>query len=149
MGGSVMYKKQISINTNVEKVWSALTQPEEMRNWYFSISDFEATEGAVFDFIVSFTDESGEHKFRHLFKILEVIPDEKLSHTWEHPGHSEGTSTLTWELAPGEESTTVTLMHEGNESFLDEGSNYFTAESYTAGWDDILQGLKEYLENEV
>ena len=130
-----MYKKQISINTNVEKVWSALTQPEEMRNWYFSISDFEATEGAVFDFIVSFTDESGEHKFRHLFKILEVIPDEKLSHTWE--------------LAPGEESTTVTLMHEGNESFLDEGSNYFTAESYTAGWDDILQGLKEYLENEV
>ena len=48
-----MYKKQISINTSVDKVWNALTQPEEMRNWYFSISNFEATEGAVFDFIVS------------------------------------------------------------------------------------------------
>jgi len=144
-----MYKKQISINTSVDKVWNALTQPEEMRNWYFSISNFEATEGAVFDFIVSFTDEAGEHSFRHLFKILEVIPNEKLRHTWEHPGHSEGTSTLTWELIPGEETTTVILTHEGNESFLDEGSKYFTAESYTAGWNDILQGLKDYLENEV
>ncbi len=144
-----MYKKEILINTRVDKVWSALTQPEEMRNWYFYISNFEAVEGEIFDFVVSFTDEAGEHSFRHLFKILEVIPYEKLCHTWEHPGHSEGTSTLTWELIPEEDSTTVILTHEGNESFLDEGSKYFTAESYTAGWNDILQGLKDYLENEI
>ena len=141
-----MYKKEIKINTSVENVWNALTQPEEMRNWYFDISNFEATEGEIFDFVVSFTDEEGEHSFRHLFEILEAVPYEKLKHTWEHPGHSTGTSTLTWELAPEEDSTILTLTHEGVESFIDEGSKYFTKESYTAGWNDILQGLKEYLE---
>ena len=98
-----MYKKEIKINTTVENVWNALTQPEEMRNWYFDISNFEATEGEIFDFVVSFTDEDGEHSFRHLFEILEAVPYEKLKHTWEHPGHSAGTSTLTWELAPEED----------------------------------------------
>jgi len=43
----------------------------------------------------------------------------------------------------------VVLTHEGVESFFDEGSKYFTEASYTAGWTDILQGLKEYLENEI
>ncbi len=56
---------------------------------------------------------------------------------------------LTWELFPKGESTTVVLTHEGLESFLDEGSRYFTKASYTAGWADILQGLKKYLENEI
>ncbi|MDO5664370.1 MAG: SRPBCC domain-containing protein [Bacteroidia bacterium] len=142
-----MYKKEISINTRVENVWSALTQAEEMRNWYFDIPDFEAIEEKVFDFVVSFEDEGEMHHFRHLFKILETIPCEKLKHTWEHPGHSKGTSVLTWRLTPEEDSTILILTHEGNESFIDEGSKYFTVESYTAGWNHILQRLKEYLEN--
>lgn len=141
-----MYKNQIFINQSVERVWSALTHPDEMRNWYFDIPNFEAVEGKMFDFVVSFTDEGKEHNFRHLFKILEVVQQEKLTHTWEHPGHSKGTSVLTWELIPEEDSTTLVLSHEGVESFLDEGSKYFTLESYTAGWNSILQGLKKYLE---
>lgn len=144
-----MYKKEISINNDVEQVWNALTQPEEMKHWYFNIPGFEATEGKIFDFVVSFEDEGEMHHFRHLFHILEVVPYEKLKHTWEHPGHSNGTSTLTWELIPEEDSTRLILTHDGNESFIDEGSKYFTVESYTAGWNDILQGLKDYLENEI
>ena len=144
-----MIRKEITINQPVGKVWNALTQPEEMRNWYFNISNFEATEGEIFDFIISFTDEDGEHNFRHLFKIVDVVPFKRLQHTWEHPGHSAGTSMLTWELFPKGESTTVVLTHEGLESFLDEGSRYFTKASYIAGWADILQGLKKYLENEI
>lgn len=141
-----MYKNQIHINQSVDNVWNSLTQPQEMEKWYFDIPNFEAKEGEIFDFVVSFTDEGKEYTFRHLFKILEVVPQEKLRHTWEHPGHSKGTSVLTWELIPEEDSTTVVLTHEGNENFIDEGSKYFTEESYTAGWNDILQGLKTYLE---
>lgn len=144
-----MIRKEIVIDQSVERVWEALTQPEEMRNWYFNISNFEPIEGEIFDFIVSFTDEDGEHNFRHLFKIVRVIPAEKLQHTWEYPGHSGGTSVLTWELFPREESTVVVLTHEGTETFLDEGSKYFTKESFLAGWTDILQRFKEYLENEI
>ncbi len=141
--------KKVSISKPVDRVWDALTRPEEMRNWYFDISNFEANEGEVFDFVVSFTDDVGEHSFRHLFKILAAIPRKKLQHTWEHPGHSGGISTLTWELFPEKESTSVVLTHEGIESFLDEGSGYFTEASYDAGWTDILHALKEYLENQT
>jgi Uncharacterized conserved protein len=142
-----MLQKQISINEKAGKVWNALTNAGEMRHWYFDISSFEATEGNIYDFVVSFEDEGKMHHYRHLFTILEVVPYEKLRHTWEHPGHSSGTSVLTWELIPEGDTTTVVLTHEGTESFLDEGSKYFTEASYTAGWTDILQGLKEYLEN--
>lgn len=144
-----MLQKKVSINMPADKVWDALTRPEEMRNWYFYISNFEAREGEVFDFVVTFTDDEGEHSFRHLFKILAAISGKKLQHTWEHPGHSGGTSILTWELFPEKGSTNVTLTHEGIESFVDEGSGYFTEASYDAGWTDILHALKEYLENQT
>ena len=51
-----MIRKEIIIDQPVERVWEALTQPEEMKNWYFNISNFEPKEEEIFDFIVSFTD---------------------------------------------------------------------------------------------
>ena len=74
-----MYKKEITIKRSAEKVWEALTHPEKMKKWYFNISNFEAKEGEIFDFVVSITDEEGVHDFRHLFKIVEVIPNKKLN----------------------------------------------------------------------
>lgn len=141
-----MFKKEITINQKVDKVWEALIHPEKMKKWYFNISNFEAKEGEIFDFIVSITDEDGEHDFRHLFKILEVIPNKKLRHTWEYPGNSPGTSTLTWELIPEGDSTKVILTHEGLENISDENSRYFTMASYITGWKNILKGMKEHLE---
>lgn len=68
-------EKEVLIKQNTENVWKALTQPKRMKEWYFNISHFEAKEGEIFDFIVTITDEDGEHDFRHLFKIIEVIPN--------------------------------------------------------------------------
>lgn len=139
-------EKEILINQTPQKVWKALTQPERMKEWYFNISHFEAKEGEIFDFIVTITDEDGEHDFRHLFKIVEVIPNKKLVHTWEYPGYSSGTSTLTWKLSPEGTSTKVVLSHEGVKNIADENSRYFSEASFNRGWTDILQKMKEYLE---
>lgn len=141
-----MLQKKITINSEVENVWKAITQPEEMKKWYFNISNFEAKEGEIYDFIISITDDDGEHDFRYLFKILEVIPNKKLSHTWEHPGHTAGLSTLTWELIPDNKSTKVILTHENMKDITDENSKYFSRDSYDTSWKDTLQKLKESLE---
>ena len=141
-----MLQKKITINNSVDNVWKAITQPEEMKKWYFNISNFEAKEGEIFDFMVSITDEDGEHDFRHLFKILEVIPNKKLVHTWEYPGYSEGSSILTWELIPENKSTTVVLTHNNLEEVTDENSKYFSEASFRVGWRDILKVMKGYLE---
>ena len=141
-----MLQKKITINNSVENVWKAITQPEEMKKWYFNISNFEAKEGEIYDFIVSITDKEGEHDFRHLFKILEVIPNKKLVHTWEYPGYSAGTSILTWELIPENNSTIVILTHNNLEEVTDENSKYFSEASFRAGWRDILKVMKGNLE---
>lgn len=141
-------QKEITINQSAENVWEALTIPDKMKKWYFNISHFEAKEGEIFDFIVTITDEEGEHDFRHLFEILEVIPNKKLKHSWEYPGYSHGTSTLTWELIPKGKSTKVILTHEGIENIADEKSRYFTNESFIKGWESILKKMKKYLEHQ-
>ncbi len=140
-------RKEITINQSVDGVWKALTQPDIMKKWYFNISNFEAKKGEIYDFIVTITDEDREQDFRHLFEILEAIPNKKLKHSWEYPGLRPGTSTLTWELSQEGKETKIILKHEGIENIADENSKYFSKESYNIGWDNILNKLKQYLEN--
>lgn len=126
----------------VAKVWQAMTDKEQMVEWYFDIKDFVAEKGKIFDFDV----EEGGNLYHHHFEILEVIPNKKLQHTWTHPGHSDGKSVLTWTLEPVGKGTKVTLVHEGVESFKDGGDG-FTKENYIAGWNEILGNwLRNFLE---
>jgi uncharacterized protein YndB with AHSA1/START domain len=128
------------IEASPEKVWQALTNKQLMKEWYFDIADFELKEGAVFNFY-----ESEKKEYHHRGTVLEVIPNRKLKHTWTHPGHSKGSSVLTWELIPESEGTKVRLTHEGLENFADAGPA-FARENYVMGWDAIVHSnLKNYL----
>ncbi|MBK5721842.1 SRPBCC domain-containing protein [Dysgonomonas sp. Marseille-P4677] len=129
----------------ISKVWKALTDKEQMEEWYFTIDNFELKKGASFDFSVPYEGQI----FNHRFIIQEIIPEKILKHTWAHPGHSKGESMLTWSLEPIEGGTKVTLTHEGTENFAGSGPE-FTPESYRAGWEEILGiYLKEFLAKEL
>lgn len=126
----------------VTKVWQAITDKEQMEEWYFSIEDFVLQKDAVFNFSVS----EGENLYRHRCVILEIVPNKKFQHTWTHPDQSKGKSIVTWVLEPVEKGTKLTLIHEGVESFSDGGSN-FKIENYEAGWTEIVgTSLKQFLE---
>lgn len=123
-----------------EKVWQALTDKNQMKEWYFDIADFELKEGAVFNFY-----EGEKKEYHHRGTVLEVVPNRKFKHTWTHPSHSKGSSDLTWELIPEGEGTRVKLTHEGLENFADAGPA-FARENYAMGWDAIVHSnLKNYL----
>lgn len=123
-----------------EKVWQAITNKEQMKEWYFDIADFELKEGAIFNFY-----ESEKKEYHHRGKILEIIPNQKFKHTWTHPSHSKGSSYLTWELIPEGTGTRVKLTHEGLENFAD-GGPAFAPENFAMGWDAIVHSsLKNYL----
>src|SRR5207245_4336659 len=89
-----------TFNAPVGRVWKALTDVEEMRQWYFNLKQFKAEVGFEFDFVV-------EHEgmtYHHLCKVTEVIPQKKLAYTWRYKGH-EGDSLVTFELfADGDET---------------------------------------------
>jgi len=135
-----MIQTKIVIKATGAKVWQALTEKDQMKEWYFDIPDFELKDGAVFNFY-----EPGEaRQFHHRCQIKEIVPFKKLTHTWTHPSHSKGESLVTWLLKEENGSTEVTLQHEGIENFADAGPE-FAAESYQIGWDELLAMLKNYL----
>jgi len=133
---------QYKINAPAEKVWSALTNKNEMKSWYFDIQDFVLETGKEFNFY-----EPGEaKKYHHQCRVLEIVPNKKLKHTWSYPEFSDAVTTVTWELQEDNTGTLVTLTHDDIEGFDNLGEN-FSRKSFTEGWNGIIgQSLKNYLE---
>ncbi|UWX61336.1 SRPBCC domain-containing protein [Chryseobacterium oranimense] len=133
---------QYKINAPLEKVWNALTDKNEMKSWYFDIRDFVLETGKEFNFY-----EPGEaKKYHHQCRILEIVPNRKLKHTWSYPEFSDAVTTVTWELQQEDNGTLVTLTHCDIEGFDSLGEN-FSRKSFTEGWNGIIgQSMKNYLE---
>ena len=134
-----MITATISIKTQVQNVWQALTDKAQMKEWYFDIPDFGLKAGATFNF-----HEPGEaRQFHHQCVIREIDPLRKFSHTWTHPALSKGESVVTWLLEEHNGATQVTLHHEGVENFADAGEA-FAPENYQMGWNGFMAALKNY-----
>ncbi|SHL35890.1 SRPBCC family protein [Chryseobacterium polytrichastri] len=133
---------QFKINAPIEKVWKALTNKDEMKNWYFDIPDFELEVGKQFNFY----EPGDEKKYHHQGEILEIISRQKLKHSWSYPEFSNEKTTVNWEIQPADGETIVTLIHENIDNFKEFGEN-FSRESFTEGWNGIIgQSLRQYLE---
>ena len=140
MHDNVIVKQRV--NAPVEKVWNAITDKEQMKEWYFDIPDFELAVHNEFNFY----EPGGENKFHHHGEILEVIPNTKLKHSWSYPEFSKEKTLVKWELEPDGASTNVTLTHKGLENFDHLGKD-FAHESFEAGWNEIVgKSLKDYVE---
>ena len=129
-------------NAPVKLVWKAITEKELMDQWYFKLKEFKAEVGFVFEFSGG---PSPEKQYLHRCKILEVIPEKKLKHTWEYVGY-EGMSYVTIELFPEGDSTRVKLTHEGLETFPASNTD-FAKGNFAEGWTAIIgKLLKEFVE---
>lgn len=125
----------------VSKVWKAFTDDKEMKKWYFDIPGFNPEK----DFEFQFTGGTKEHTYLHLCKILEVIPEKKLAHTWRYKGY-EGNTVVTIQLFSEGNKTGIKLTHEGLESFPDNPD--FAKNNFVNGWNEIIKtNLKKYLES--
>ncbi len=143
MSNSAPFTIERTYNVPVEKVWKAITDKNEMKQWYFDIPDFRPEVGFEFQFYGE--GKTGE-KFLHLCKITEVIRNKKLRHSWRYDGY-EGNSFVTFELFDEEGKTRVRLTHEGLETFPETATNDFAKENFEEGWTYIIgKSLQEFLE---
>ena len=130
-----------TFNAPVARVWKALTDVEQMRQWYFELKEFKPEVRFEFEFSV-------EHKgmnYHHLCKITEVIPQKKLVHTWRYKGH-EGDSLVMFELFADGDKTRLKLTHEGLETFPKTPS--FARKNFMEGWTQLIgSSLKEFVES--
>jgi uncharacterized protein YndB with AHSA1/START domain len=129
----------------VSRIWKALTDKNEMKQWYFDLDEFKAEVG--FEFQFSGTGNEGK-KYLHLCKIQEVIPEKKLSYSWRYDGFP-GDSLVTFELFSEGGKTRVKLTHQGIENFTAPNKD-FAKESFMAGWTELIGiSLKKFVEGQV
>lgn len=127
----------------IDKVWKAISDKEEMKQWYFNLSGFEPKVG--FEFSFPGQGHKGE-QYLHLCKVTDVIPGKKLRYSWCYQGH-KGMSYVSFELFDEGGKTRLKLTHEGLESFPGATNPDFAKESFMQGWSYITgTSLKEYLE---
>lgn len=126
----------------IAKVWDAISNHSQMKQWYFDIAEFKAEPG--FEFVFYGGDDG--QSFKHICVVREVVPQKKLSYSWRYDGY-EGDSLVTFELFEDGEKTRLKLTHEGLETFPPIKS--FKKENFAAGWTEITgKMLKDFVEKE-
>lgn len=131
-----------TFNAPVGRVWQALTDVEQMRQWYFDLKEFKPEAGFEFEFTV----EHEGTKYHHLCKVSEAVPQKRIAYTWRYKGH-EGDSLVTFELFAEGDKTRLKLTHEGLETFPKTPA--FARKNFEAGWTEIVgSSLKKFLEGD-
>jgi len=137
-GKAAMTVFEIYIKTSPERLWEAITDPEQRARYSFGVqtssdwtegSDYESGVPGVIDIAAG--------------KNIEVEPPRRLVQSftalWSDEVKAAGESRVTWEIEPvGDDSCCLRVTHDQ----LAEGAN---PELY-GGWPMILSGLKTLLE---
>lgn len=127
----------------VARVWQALTDNSQMKQWYFDLPEFKPEVGFTFSFTGG---PDGGIQYNHICRITEVIENRKLSYTWSYEGYA-GESEVSFELFDESGLTRLRLTHKGLETFPTDNPD-FDAKNFAAGWDYITgTSLRNYLEN--
>jgi uncharacterized protein YndB with AHSA1/START domain len=129
---------EIYIKTTPERLWEAITDPELRARYSFGVRvESDWTPGSGYEVVHPLANgpiSAGEN--------LEVDPPRRLVQSfnalWGDDVVAEGTSRVTWEIEPIEDSCRLTVTHDQ----LREGAN----DQLYGGWPMILSGLKTLLE---
>lgn len=129
-----------TLDAPVARVWTALTNVTEMRQWYFDLKEFKPEIGFEFEFVV----EHEGNTYHHLCKITEVIPQKRIAYTWRYKGEP-GDSLVIFELFADGDKTRLKLTHTGIETFPKTPA--YARKNFEAGWTQlIVSELKEFVE---
>ena len=127
------------IRTTPEKLWSALTDAELMKQYWFGMHcESEWTAGSSWKLV------SGDGQVFDAGEILEADPPRRLVIRWRHQNKPEleadGDSICTMELEPGAGAVKLSITHtvEREPSKL--------IEALSGGWPKVVSNLKSLLE---
>jgi len=130
-------------NSPAENVWTAITDINQMKQWYFpQLGDFKPEKG----FETRFNVHHEGKDFLHVWKVKEAVPLKKISLEWKYEGYP-GNSLVSFELFPEGDKTRLVLTHEGIESFRPGTYPELGKKNFTGGWTAFMdKGLKDFLE---
>ena len=128
-----------------EKVWDALTRPEQIREWFGEGDvDLELVEGGRFEvrttgppeLVEAVIREAGEAALVQHNAVLRVEPPSVFEHTFGDPD-----SIVRWELTPDGDGTLLRLAHTEPPTFTTTKDG----PRDLAGWHALLDQLAQVL----
>ncbi|WP_299440899.1 SRPBCC domain-containing protein [uncultured Aquimarina sp.] len=130
-----------TFTASVDQVWKAITDVKEMRLWFFdNIESFKPEVGFETQFLVQVEDR----KYTHCWKIIESIPNKKITYTWRYEEYP-GDASVTFELFEKQHQVMLILSLKVTEDFPSDIPE-FTIESCQAGWNYFIgERLKEHM----
>jgi len=137
----VVVKQNFEVSAEI--LWKAITEHHQMIQWFFeNIPEFEAHVGFKTQFLI----ENEGCKFTHLWKIVEVIPNQKIVYDWSYAEYP-GNGLVFFELTESKNGSLLTLTNKWLVEFPQDIPG-FSRESCIGGWVFFINGrLKEYLSN--
>lgn len=133
-----------------ERVWDAVTKPEQLARWFGVVSDMEFRVGGAIHFI--WEDEPCPYSGR-----IEVIePEQRFAFRW--PSYAVSHPKLTFASAPNTlveitleeraEGTLLTLVESGFASLPEPIPAEEAYRDNKDGWHECLNGLRAYLQSQ-
>ena len=141
MGNEAYFIERI-YQAPISVVWKAITDRDQMKLWYFDLTEFIPEVGCEFQFMGG---PAEDRQYQHICKVTEVIPDQKIAYSWRYDGYP-GNSLVAFELYDEGDQTSLKLTHEGLETFPANNPD-FAKKNFAEGWNWIIgTSLKDYLE---
>jgi uncharacterized protein YndB with AHSA1/START domain len=129
-----------TLNAPIARVWKALTDADQMRQWYFDLKEFKPQVGFEFEFVV----EHEGNRYHHLCQVTDVVPQKKIAYSWRYKGEP-GDSLVTFELFGEGNKTRVKVTHTGIETFPKTPA--YARKNFENGWTAIIgTELKQFVE---
>ncbi|HZH42300.1 MAG TPA: SRPBCC family protein [Gemmatimonadales bacterium] len=127
------------IRTTPEKLWTALTDPEFQKQYWFGVHcESEWTAGSPWKMLYA------DGKVTDAGEIVESNPPRRLVIRWRHMDKpelkAEGDSLCTMELEPSGKAVKLTITHSI------ERDNSKLIVGVSGGWPKIMANLKSLLE---
>lgn len=134
-------RAEVDIDASPQQVWGALTDPEQVTRWM--VGTHVSTDWQVGS-PITWQGEMDGRTYEDKGEILVADEPSRLSMTHYSPlmgqaDEPENYHTVTYDLAPEGQATTVVLTQDGNESEEQ-------AEQFSANWQGMLDALKSTVE---
>lgn len=139
-----MIELSISVKANVGEVWHALTDRDELENWWSEDVVIEPKVGGKF--IEKWQDDEGTRQLAS-GRVLISKPKKQIAFTWREKDWPQSSVTeCSFTIEPqGPTKSLLKLTHSGWETLPPERRTVLLKE-FKVGWTYHLKELKSYLD---
>jgi uncharacterized protein YndB with AHSA1/START domain len=141
---------EVDINAPAERVFQALTDPQQMLRWWNSdecqtkFFEMDARPGGKWGFGTepSTLNVNGVSRFFCQGEIVEFDPPRLLAYSWIANWHDDKSrrTIVRWELTPTKDGTHVKVTHSGL------AQETAARKDYAGGWPGVVEALKKFVE---